>query len=112
MSKDSIKPLLITSVDSSTLGLGAYSVINADGLDGPCFMIRITNASSAPIIISYDGLVDHDVLVDDDVLQLDFQTNSRPGNKVAQMAKGTKIYVRGAAGQGFIYLSGWYQESI
>lgn len=112
MSKDSIKPLLITSVNSNTLGLGAYAVINADGLDGPCFLIKVTNASSEPIFVSYDGVNDHDVLLDDAEFNVDFQNNSRPGNKVALLPKGTRIYVRGNAGQGFIYLSGWYQESI
>jgi len=112
MPKDSIKPLLIASLDASTLQAVTYTAINAvaNGLDGPCFMIRITNASSSGVLVSYDGINDHDILLDGHILQLDFQTNSRPGNKVAQLAKGTKVYVRGAAGQGNIYLSGWYQE--
>ena len=111
MSKDSIKPLLIASINSTTLLIGTYAVVNTDGLDGPCFMIRMTNAASGTVFISYDGVNDHDILLAGEVLQLDFQTNSRPGNKVAQLAKGTKVYLRGTAGTGFIYLSGWYQES-
>jgi len=91
---------------------GTLQALNAGGLDGACFMIRITNASSQSIVISYDGVYDHDVLLDGDILQIDFQTNNRPGNKVALLAKDTVIWIKGTAGAGFIYLSGFYQDSI
>lgn len=111
MPKDRVKPLDITSRNSNTLTAGTLRVINEDGLSGPCFMIRITNASNQSIVISYDGVTDHDVLLDDSVLEVNFQNNSRPGNQVALLPTGTKVWVKGTAGTGFIYLSGFYQES-
>jgi len=110
MPKDRVKPLDITSRNSNTLTAGTLRVINEDGLEGACFMIRITNASNQSIVISYDGVTDHEVLLDDSVMELYFQNNGRPGNNVALLAQGTKVWIKGTAGAGFIYLSGFYQE--
>jgi len=110
MPKDSIKPLLLGGINSNTLDAVAWNPINVDGLDGPCFSLRIFNSSSQPVTISYDGATEHDYLPDDETMTINFQFNSRADNHVALLPKGTKVYVRGTAGTGFIYLSGWYQN--
>lgn len=73
-----------------------------------CFMVRIINESNASAVISFDGVTDHDRIGALGVFQLNAQTNSQPNNYIANIAKGTMIYVKGA-GAGSVYLSGYYQ---
>lgn len=110
--KNSIQPILLTSINSAAF-TGAYQLLSAStGLDNPCFLIRIINNSNQNITISYDGINDHDFLPTLNTVQLPFQSNSQPNNFVAQIAKGTRIYVKGAAGAGLVYLSGYCQIQL
>jgi len=111
MPKDSIKPIVLQTLDTSTIDAVAWTVVSAAGLEAPCFSLRITNTSGNVLFISFDGVNDHDVLLNNDHLDLSFQTNSRPGNQVAQLAKGTVIYVRGTPAVGNIHVSGWYHAT-
>ena len=108
MSQNYVKVIPMTSVDSATF-TGAYKVISATGLPEACSLVRISNASDRALLISYDGVTDHDYLAATSVLQLPFQSNSSPSGQVAQLKKGTIVYVKGAAGgTGLVYLSGYY----
>ena len=111
MPKDSIKPLEMTAIESTTLTVGTLRVINSAGFEGAPIMLRITNGSDKFVTISFDGVTDHIVVLAGSSVDLNFQTNSRPGNNVALLPKGTKLYAAGTAGQaGFIYVSGFYQD--
>jgi hypothetical protein len=105
MVKNPLMPIEMTSFDSSVMTAG-YKVINADGLDEACCVLRITNDSTLDVTISFDGTKDHDYLCTGDVLQI-----SAPPSLTdrANFAKGVKVYLKGAAGQGCIYLSGYYR---
>ena len=107
MAENYVKAITMTSIAATTFD-GTYKVINSEGLPNACSLIRITNASNKAILISYDGTTDHDYLAISGVLQLPFQSNSSPSGKIAQLAKGTKIYVSAAVGTGTVYLSGYY----
>ena len=107
MAENFVKAIAMTTINATSFD-GSYKVINATGLPNACSLIRITNASNRALLISYDGSTDHDYLADSGVLQLPFQSNSSPKGKVAQLAKGTKIYVKAASGTGLVYLSGYY----
>lgn len=76
-----------------------------------CFFVRIINASNAQVVVSYDGINDNDVVLASGVLELNAQTNSQPNNFIANVAKGSIIYVKGA-GAGNVYLAGYYQPSV
>jgi len=109
--KNYMKAVPLTSVNSATF-TGAFVALNG-GLQAPCVILRIINSSNREIDISYDGgATAHDHLFPGERLQLDFQANAVPNTSSAAMAKGTVIYVRGAAGAGLVYLAGYYQPDI
>jgi hypothetical protein len=102
----------LTSILSSAVS-GTYAVINSGGLPSGCAIVRITNNSDQDVTISYDGTTDHDfALKSGGQINLNFQSNSSPNNNQAYMAQGTKVYVKGTAGSGSIYLSAYYQPQL
>ena len=78
------------------------------GFAKPPFLIRIVNASNAAITISYNGLDDHEFIPANGVFELPSQINSQPNAHVALFPKNTVVYVKGTAGVGTIYVSGYY----
>lgn len=106
--KNIIQAVTLTSIDSSTLN-GSYQVINATGLPQGCVFVYITNASNKDVTVSYDGINDNEYVRASETKNLLFQMNALPNAHVATFAKGTKIYVKGTAGTGNIYVSGYYQ---
>jgi len=109
MPQDCIKPILLESVDSSTIDAVTYTAIDGGGIEHACSIIRITNASNQAVLISYDGAHDHEILLTSEHMDINLQINNRTSNKIALIPQGTIVYVRGTPGVGFIYLSGWYQ---
>jgi len=107
MALNKVKAIALTNIDSSTVS-GTYQAINAAGLDQACFLVRVMNASNQNVTLSYDGSTDNDVVLANSTLDVPAQTNSSPNNKVALFAKGQVVYVKGTAGTGNIYLSGYY----
>lgn len=109
--KNIIKAVPLTTFNSTGLS-GTYQAINAGGLPSSCFLIRITNGSGVPITISYDGTTDGDWLASNGTLQLNGQTNADPQSGIANWPIGTKIFVKGTASTGLIYLSAYYQPPV
>lgn len=109
MAKNSIQAIPLTSLDTSTLS-GDYIAINATGTTEPCVLIRVINDSDTDLTVSYDGSNDHDYVRTGSVLDINLQTNSQPNSKVAQLSRGTVVYVKSAAGTGNVYLAGYYQQ--
>ncbi len=108
MAKNSIAPIPLTSIDSATF-TGAYQLVSgAGGITNACFLIRIINNSTKDVTVSYDGTHDHDFVQAGKDLLLQFQTNSSPQGYAALIAQGTKVYVKGAAGVGLVYLAGYF----
>lgn len=107
--KNTVLPIPLTSINSATF-TGAYQLLSgAAGLTNACIMLHIVNNANVSITISYDGVNDHDFLLPATDRELNFQTNANPQAYAASLAQGTKVYVKGAAGVGLVYLSGWYQ---
>lgn len=104
-----VKALARNSFNSASL-TGSFQAINLTvATEEPIFLLRIINAASTAINISYDGTTPHDYIPANGVLELNFQTNSQPNNYNALLAKGTRVYVSGTAGTGTIYLCGYFQ---
>lgn len=109
MATNRVNAIPLTSIASSTVG-STYAAINATGLPDACFMIRINNDSTKDVTVSYDGTNDHEFIIAGDFLQVDAQNNARPNNFTALFPKGMVVYVKGTAGTGNVYLSGYYQN--
>jgi len=110
MSKNTVKAVPLDDIDSATL-TGVYAIINSGGLPYNCFLLRIMNASSQDVTISYDGAINHEVVLADSTLQIPAQSNSQPNNWVANFPKGMVVWAKGTAGVGSIYVSAYYQPN-
>lgn len=107
MSQNAIKAIPLTPFDASTLTIN-YQVMNATGLPNACIYLRLVNDSAGVVTVSYDGITDHDHIPAMNEINLPVQSNSRPNSNVACWPVGTKVYVRGTAGTGFVLLAGYY----
>jgi hypothetical protein len=107
MAQNSVKPLLISSILSSNI-TALYQPLNGTGFAQSPFFFSIINASSMGIIISYDGVNDHEFVESDTTFEFPSQGNSQPNAQVALFPKNTVVYVKGTAGTGNVYLSGYY----
>ncbi len=108
MAMNLIKVIPLTSINSAAF-TGAYQVVNTNGTANACILIRIINDSNVDVTVSYDGATDHDFVPAGTQNVLQFQANAQPTGNAALLAKGTKVYVKGAAGVGLVYLAGYFQ---
>jgi|SRR5580700_886513 hypothetical protein len=109
--KNIVSAIPISTIDSATLD---GSFVSFTPLPHACFLIRITNGSTSPLTISFDGgETEHDFLppITDgySVLEIQAQTNSQPNNLIANFPMGMVIAVLGEAGTGDVTLAGYYQ---
>jgi hypothetical protein len=107
--KSNVLPIALSSFNTTGLS-STYQAINSSGLGQACFFLRIVNDSNQDITVSFDGSSDHEFVQAGTIFELNCQSNHRPASGVANMAKGTKVYVKGSSGTGLIYLSGYYQN--
>ena len=107
MAQNSVKPFVLSSILSSAV-TSLYAPLNGTGFSQSPFFIRINNASTMPITISYDGVNNHEFVQSNGVFELPSQTNAQPNAQVALFPKNTIVYVKGPTGTGNIYLSGYY----
>ena len=108
MAINRIKALILKSVASSAV-TGTYAALNPLGAEGACFMLRIANLSDTAVTVSYDGTNDNEVVLDNETLNISTNSLGVPAGRVALFPIGQKVYVKGSAGTGTIYLSGYYQ---
>jgi len=108
MASNRIAALEMASIDSGTL-TGGFDLLY-DKLGHACSIIRIINASNKAVTISYDGTTDNDYIPATNTLHLYLQASKMPNGNLALLAKRTKIYVKGVAGTGFIYATGYYTD--
>jgi hypothetical protein len=103
-----VSAIPMTSKNAAAL-TGGFDVVTT-GLPEACSILRIINDSNSDVIISYDGATNHDYLVGGTTLQIDAQANSQPNSDVSQFRKGQKVYVKGTAGIGFVYVVAYYNR--
>ncbi len=107
MAQNSVKPFLLSSILSSAM-TSIYAPLNGTGFSQAPFFIRIINNSTMAVTISYNGVTDHEFIPANTIFELPSQTNAQPNAQVALFPKNTIVYVKGTAGTGNIYLSGYY----
>lgn len=110
--KNSIAAIPLTSIDSSTFDGTTYMAINPSGVPHALFAFNIINDSSSDITVSYDGSTDNDFIPQGSTSSNPIQYNSQPNTYIANLAKGTIIWVKGSTGTGNVYLSGYYQQQV
>lgn len=98
----------ITAIPFNAAGLlPAFQALNPNGLEQPCFLLRIINDSDTPILVSYDGVNPADHVRADSDLQIDLRKDT---NDNECFRKGTIVYVGATApGIGAITLVGYYR---
>jgi len=104
--KNSIAPIVMTSINSNDIDIGEYYIINEDGFDEACYMLRITNRSKDDVFVSYDGVTDHDYIPYDTFIQIEPPMMIDKSN----FRKLTKVYVRGTTSAGFIYVAAYFRK--
>ena len=62
------------------------------------------------VFISFDGVIDHMFISAGNTITEYYQIASTPNNNVSKLKKNTTVYVRGVAGVGLVYVSGYYNE--
>lgn len=107
--KNIVSFIPLTSVSATTFDGLTYMPINPGGTPEPLFSYSIINDSSVDIFISYDGVTNHDFVQSGGTISSPLQYNALPNTYIANLAKGTVVYVIGSAGTGTVYLSGQYQ---
>jgi len=88
---------------------GGYDLV-VTGLPEACSILRIINDSNTDVIISYDGATNHDYVIAGTSLQLNAQANAQPDSWLSLFKQGQKIYVKGTAGVGFVYVAAYYNR--
>ena len=103
------RAITLVPFNMATLDPAAWTLLTP-ALEEACFLVRFTNTSTtagALVYISYDGIDANDVVLNDGYIDLYFQDNASYSQKTNNLAKGTPIYVRGAANVGIFILSGY-----
>ena len=108
--KNIVQAIPLTSIASASVA-SSYAAINSSGLPNNCSIIRIINNSSTDVTVSYDGVTDHDYVRTNTTVTLEFQSNAMPNSYVSNLAIGTKVYVKGTAGTGNVYLAGYFNPN-
>jgi hypothetical protein len=110
MPKNTMVAIEAIIFDSTTL-IDTYQLIAT--LSHSVSILRIINASTDTILISYDGDSPNDCITAQGTLQIPAQTNSQPQASVANFPAGTKIYaalLTGDSGDtGSVVVTGYYQ---
>lgn len=90
---------------------GTYSALNGTGFGDDIKILKIYNAGTQGIDISYDGVTDHDFYPAGATLIIDLQTNhsdnSAYGAGTLNGRKRQIIWGKGTAGTGNLYIVGY-----
>lgn len=109
--KNIVNALPLSSIDSATF-TGAYQLVSgAAGITNAAFLLRLVNNSNKDVTVSYDGSHDNDFVPAGKELNVGAQQNNQPNNHIANFPQGQKVWVKGAAGAGLVYLTGYFQPS-
>ena len=101
-----VRAITISIFDTNTLDPAVWKVLTPS-LEEACFLVRFTNTSAGFIYISYDGVNHHDIVLGNDYFDLYFQNNASYSEKNNNLAKGTKVWLLGAAAIGRCTLTGY-----
>lgn len=103
-----VEAIPMATFDSASI-TGAFQALNGTGTADDVKILRIVNASTQPVEISWDGTNEHDVILAGEPAYYDFQANASnvPDCGTKYVRKGQILYGRGTAGVGNIYIAGY-----
>lgn len=109
--KSYVSALEMTTFAGTSLTTG-YQAINAGGFEKPIIIFRLMNNTNKDLSISFDGATANDFVKAGEKFDLNLQANLTLNSGIAQMKKGTVVYIKSdAAGTGTAYLAGYYQDN-
>jgi len=111
MLKNTVKPLIMTIFNTAAL-LPTFQSLNPGGFEGWPFYLRFYNASNAIVIISYNGVDPHFQMAPTSSESIYFGAASNAPMGSGLLAKGSQVYIFGAAGVGNFFISGYYQPEL
>ncbi len=106
--KNTMLAMPLQTVASAGIAVG-YTTANSVTIGHSVSILRINNATTQALTVSYDGVTDHEYLVNGQTLQIDAQTNSLPNAVCCNFKNGLQIFFKGGAGTGQVAISGYYQ---
>lgn len=107
MPQNSLKALPMVTVDAATLGAG-FLPLNTPGFAHPVLYLRIINAATKDLTISFDGINNHDFIRSDREYFLPAQLNGVPNNHLSVFRQGTQIFGKCVGATGYIYIAAYY----
>lgn len=113
--KNAVWPMPLMFVDTDDIATDTWTVAVDDDdneiVGYPLIMLRITNASSQDIYISFDGVNKHEFIEANSRIEINFQANQSPNNQVSKLPSNTKLYVQGPTSQDeYVYFSGYFNQ--
>ena len=107
--KNKILTIPLGSFASNSMSGTYQPVFSGNGIPNACFSLRVINNSTQDVTISFDGTNDSDYVIKATSQNIPAIYALLPNTLSAQFAQGTQVYVKGTAGTGTIYISGYYQ---
>lgn len=86
---------------------GTYASMDSAGLSADVVVFKMYNSSNVDVTVSLNGSDDHDIIPSNGTFALDCGINGE-GRRPA-IEKGKQIYLKGSAGVGTLYVSGYTQ---
>lgn len=108
-SKNKIEPVVRHTFNSASL-TASYQVVSAGGFAYDLAIYKLYNGSTVDIDISYNGVDDNDILPAGGTLIVDVQANKEDDR--AAWPAGRELFVKGSAGTGNIYETGYTIKRI
>ena len=107
--KYSVQPIPLQEFDISLL-TKSFQALNKEGLERPCYIIRLINDSNRCVMVSYDGRTVHDVVRAEREVEIRGSSQLDLHHMgVGFMPPETILYVKGSpGGSGTLYLAGYY----
>ena len=103
-----IIPLALKSFDTTSLS-ASFQVVDAVGFIYPVSILKFINESDTDGTVSFDGITSHDFVLSDSQTEINFSALLGSTARGAQIAKKTKIHIKGSMGTGLFYVVAYTQ---
>jgi hypothetical protein len=99
--------MTMVTFDAASLS-SSYQAVNSSGFPAAMNIFNILNGGSTDLTLSYDGVNAHQYVPSHANYGLASSEIASNTPDAVKIPKGTIIYIKGTAGTGTIYLTGYY----